>query len=339
MYLFYTFKVYSKWQLTLSNFQQMLSKQFSTLNRSLPVHSNPCKLNPWFVTGFIDAEGSFTVLVVKDSRRKLGWRIECKFQLGLHNRDLSLLLQIRDFLGGIGNIYKSPQKINYIISSNKELLILINHLENYPLLTQKGGDFLLFKKVVELIDNKAHLNIEGLLQIVNIKASINLGLSEQLKSEFENFSPVERPIIVTKNIPEPNWISGFTSGEGNFYVKIAKSSTKTGYRVQLKFRLVQHSRDKLLMQVINKYLNTGNVYNYSEKSAVVLEIVNFSDISDTIIPFFEKYPIIGIKQLDYLDWSLVAQLMSGGHHLTGEGLTLIRSIKEKMNRERSTSQK
>jgi hypothetical protein len=36
---------------------------------------------------------------------------------------------------------------------------------------------------------------------------------------------------------------------------------------------------------------------------------------------------------------MVAQLMSEGHHLTGEGLTLIRSIKEKMNRERSTSQK
>lgn len=137
-------------------FSTNLSKQFSTLNRSLPVHSNPYKLNPWFVTGFIDAEGSFTVLVVKDSRRKLGWRIECKFQLGLHNRDLSLLLQIRDFFGGIGNIYKSPQKINYIIYSNKDLLILINHLENYPLLTQKGGDFLLFKKVVELIENKAH---------------------------------------------------------------------------------------------------------------------------------------------------------------------------------------
>jgi hypothetical protein len=27
---------------------------------------------------------------------------------------------------------------------------------------------------------------------------------------------VERPIIVTTNIPEPNWISGFTSGEEIF---------------------------------------------------------------------------------------------------------------------------
>lgn len=71
-----------------------------------------------------------------------------------------------------------------------------------------GGDFSLFKKVIKLIvpigPSKAHLNIEGLHQIVNIKASINLGLSDKLKSEFKNFSPVERPIIVTKNIPEPH---------------------------------------------------------------------------------------------------------------------------------------
>lgn len=323
----------------------MLSKQFSLLSKSRryahSVHSNPYKLNPWFVTGFIDAEGSFTVTVVKDSRRKLGRRVECKFQLGIHERDLPLLQQIREFFGGIGNIYKSgaPQMNNYVIYSNEDLLILVNHLENYPLLTQKGGDFLLFKKVVELVNNKAPappLSIEGLYQIINIKASINLGLSEQLKSEFKNFSPVERPIIITENIPEPHWVSGFTSGEGNFSIKITKSSSRTGYRVQLKFRLVQHSRDKLLMQVISKYFNTGKIYKYSEKSAVVLEIFNFSDISETILPFFEKYPVIGIKQLDYLDWCKVAKLMSEGHHLTSEGITLIRFIKEKMNRKRST---
>jgi hypothetical protein len=311
----------------------MLSKQFNF--RSFYNTSNSSKLNPWLVTGLIDAEGSFTILVVKDSRRKLGWRIECKFQLGLHERDLSLLLQIKEFFGGIGDIYKSTKFYNYIVSSNKELLILVNHLNNYPLLTQKGGDFLLFKQVVELIDNKAHLNIEGLHQVVNLKASINLGLSEQLRSEFKNFSPVERPIIIRENIPDPNWISGFASGEGNFTIKISKGTNKIGYRVQLKFRLVQHIRDKLFMQVVNKYFNTGNIYKYSEKSVVVLEIFNFSDIVNIILPFFDKYPILGVKQLDYLDWCKVVKLMNEGQHLTIEGLSLIRSIKEKMNRGRS----
>ena len=69
----------------------MLSKQINKLNRSLnkylntsSIQSSEDKLNPWFVTGLLDAESSFTVLIVKDSKRKLGWRVECKFQLGLH---------------------------------------------------------------------------------------------------------------------------------------------------------------------------------------------------------------------------------------------------------------
>lgn len=113
--------------------------------------------------------------------------------------------------------------------------------------------------------------------------------------EFKQIAPVIRPFIKTEIIPDPNWISGFTSGEGNFSVKIFKGNTKTGYRVQLNFRLVQHSRDRNLMENLNKYFNSGNIYNYSEKSAVVLEIFNFSDKKNVILPFFEKHPILGCK--------------------------------------------
>ena len=97
----------------------------------------------------------------------------------------------------------------------------------------------------------------------------------------------------------------------------------------------QHIRDKLLMEVLRNYFNSGKVYNYSEKSAVVLEIFNFSDIYSTILPFFEEYPIVGVKQLDFLDWSRAAKLMSKGSHLTNDGISLIRTIKESMNRGRS----
>ena len=46
---------------------------------------------------------------------KLGWRTQSKFQMGLHKRDLYLLLQ--QYLGGIGSIYKNPilNKVNYSI--------------------------------------------------------------------------------------------------------------------------------------------------------------------------------------------------------------------------------
>jgi hypothetical protein len=70
-------------------------------------------------------------------------------------------------------------------------------------LTQKLSDFLLFKQVVELIINKKHLTIEGLYQIINIKASMNLGLSKVIRSNFIKINPVNKMIINTKNIPDP----------------------------------------------------------------------------------------------------------------------------------------
>jgi len=54
---------------------------------------------------------------------------------------------------------------------------------------------LLFKQAIKLVNNKAHLTVEGLNELINIKASMNLGLSDMLKSEFSGYTPVERPVI------------------------------------------------------------------------------------------------------------------------------------------------
>jgi len=67
------------------------------------------------------------------------------------------------------------------------------------------------------MNNKVHLIDEGLQQIFNIKSSMNLELSTIQKKEFPNFKFVDRPIINTTNIPDPNWIAGFVIGEGCGY--------------------------------------------------------------------------------------------------------------------------
>ena len=308
--------------------KQFNVKKFSTANNNI---------NPWFWSGFIDAEGSFSNIIDKNKDRKLGWRIQSKFQLGLHKRDLPLILQFQRYLGGIGSVHLSSTKnmVNFSIDSIKDLINLINHFEKYPLQTQKAADFLLFKQVVNIMVNKDHLSIEGLHQIINIKASMNLGLSDFLKSEFKEFTPVSRPIINTKNIPDPNWISGFVSGDGNFDVKISQSTNKLGYRVQLRFRITQHIRDIELMELLVKYFGSGMIYKYSNNNAVSITISNFTDITETIIPFFNNNPLLGIKYFDYIDWVKVVKLMSEGSHLTPEGLNLIREIKSGMNKGRS----
>lgn len=116
----------------------------------------------------------------KDETRKIGWRVELKFQLGLHTKDLNLLYQLQQYLGGIGTIYlaQNRERVSYSISSIENLNKLIIHFEKYPLLTQKAADLLLFKQALKLVNNRAHLTVEGLNELINIKASMNFGLSE-----------------------------------------------------------------------------------------------------------------------------------------------------------------
>ena len=152
-----------------------------------------------------------------NQKRKLGWRVQAKFQIGLHKRDLGLLLQVKEFFGSIGSIGLSENMVFYSVSSVKDLTnTIIPHFEKYPLLTQKAADFLLFKDIVKIMTNKGHLSIEGFKQIINIKASMNRGLSEFLKLQFNNVVPVNRPFIYTDKIYEPYWITGFVNGEGTF---------------------------------------------------------------------------------------------------------------------------
>jgi len=149
---------------------------------------------------------------------------------------------------------------------------------------------------------------------------------------FLKIIPVERPKILINNIPDPNWFAGFTTGEGNFNVIIYKSKDmKTGLRVQLRFRLYQHERDVELIKLLIKYLGSGKIEKDSRTSIICLLINKISDITNKIIPFFQKNQILGVKHLDYLDFCKIAKLMKEGSHLTLEGLDLIRKIKFGMN--------
>ena len=320
----YQIKIPSK---QLTYFKQLnYKKNFSTSNYKP-------KLNPYFVTGLADAESSFIVSIQKNERYKIGWRVLAAFQIGLHERDLALLLQLQEFFFGKGSMAKEieTKMVRYQIADIDDLTkIVIPHFLKYPLLTQKGADFILFKQIVKLMNSKNHLSIEGLHQIVDIRASMNRGLSSLIKSEFINNTPVVRPSINTTQIPDPQWISGFTCGEGNFDIGIKKSKNKIGYQVLLRFRLWQHDRDLKLMELIIEYLRAGRLEIEDKRNSVCITVMKLYDLTHKIIPLFEKNKIIGVKQLDFEDFAEVAKLMHLGLHLTDEGLKLIRSIKLKI---------
>ena len=108
-------------------------------------------------------------------------------------------------------------RAEFRVSSLEELLtVIIPHFDRYPLITRKQGDYLLFREIVNMKAQKLHLTSEGLQDIVNLRATLNLGLSPSVKAAFPNSNPVPRPALENISIPHPFWIAGFTTGEGSF---------------------------------------------------------------------------------------------------------------------------
>ena len=70
-------------------------------------------VNPWFLTGLVDAEGSFVVYIVKDDSRKLGYFVLASFELALNVKDRLLLNILKENMGNTGNIYYNQKDDKY----------------------------------------------------------------------------------------------------------------------------------------------------------------------------------------------------------------------------------
>lgn len=266
----------------------------------------------------------------------------------MNKKDIGLLEEIKNFFG-TGNIIVHENKVHFSIRSIEGLKLIIAHLESYPLVTAKLSDYNLFKQAFTLIQNKEHLNTEGLLKILGIKISLNLGLSNKLQSLFPNVIPVAKPNYIFKGIPYPNWLSGFVSGDGSFYVATYFSkSYKLGKTIILGFEIGLNQRETEVVKGIKKYLlesgeteltsdlvdpNLNSKYiNFKNKTnAVHLQIRSLKILTQTIIPFFDQYPIIGQRANDFIFFKQIAELVKNKEHLTEVGFNKILELKSKMN--------
>lgn len=313
-------------------------KLFSTISTlKLPLNLNKGKksseINPWLITGFIDAEGCFSIRVRKTKKILIGWHVEAVFSISLHLRDLPLLEEIQAYFGGIGRISKG-KNCGYFVSSIKDLtIIIIPHLIKYPLITKKQGDFLLFNSSVQMIKAKKYLTMEGLQNIVSNKASINLGLTDELKAAFPNTIPAIKSLAVNTKIPNSYWMAGFTSGDGCFSITVHKSSSK--FYVRLVFSISQHNKDESLIRSMVDFFGCGSYIPSSlDRSTVSFQCYTFSDNYEKIIPFFRKYNIKGDKSKDFDDWCKIAEIIKSKDHLTKKGFDQIILIKSGMNKGR-----
>ena len=238
------------------------------------------KLNPNWVTGFIDGEGCFTLSIAENVRCKTGWAVQACFTIVLHSRDEYLLLQIKSFFENTGKIWLKNDFVIYQVRSINDILkVIIPHFDKYPCITQKQSDFLIWKKIIELMNKGEHLNKDSLINIISLKASLNKGLSAKLKRYFPIVTEIKRSKI---NLPEnidPNWIAGFFSGEGCFFIALYKSKNyKYNYAIKLRLLISQHIKEEFLMNSLINILGCGYVSKNIKGNFVSFTITKFDDI-------------------------------------------------------------
>jgi hypothetical protein len=265
------------------------------------------KLNPWFITGFCDAESNFTCSIVSDSRSKLNWEVSMSFNISLHIKDIKLLEDIKYTLE-VGKIRKHTTRniVHFVVENKQELIKIIDHFEKYPLVTSKISEYLIFKKCLEIYINKEHILKKGLLKLVALKSSLNLGLSEKLKIAFPDIVAFNKPDYLFTTIPDPFWIAGFTSGDGSFVINLNNNKKNLNFKLaSLEYTFHLNVKDADILRGIIEFFNLNNkVVILNNINSAYIHIRKFEDLHNIIIPFFEKYPVQGWKFLDFLDFRL-----------------------------------
>ena len=285
------------------------------------------RLNPWFITGFVDAEGCFNINVTKSSTNLIGYQVQARFIIEVNIKDKNLLNNIQAFFGGIGSITCTKNVARYSVYDIKNINNIIKIFNEYPLQSSKQIDFTLWKQCVNLILNKKHLTSEGLEKILSYKTAMNFGESERLKLLFPNIVSMEKPTLEMYNsILNPYWVTGFIEGEGSFHI-----NTKNTYEMRPVFSIGLNQRDKFLLIKINNFFKEiGSVYMSSTNNSAELKVYKLYNFA-SFIDHFNNYPLIGFKLYNFTIWCEIVKLLEN-KELTPEILDKINDLKNKLNK-------
>ncbi|KKT92176.1 MAG: LAGLIDADG homing endonuclease [Candidatus Jorgensenbacteria bacterium GW2011_GWA2_45_13] len=141
-------------------------------------------LQPEYILGLVDGEGSFTVYVKNpDERKNVKRRVraEPKFYLKLIEKDKMILSELKDFFG-CGNVYyqKDTRKnhhdcYRYEVANRDDLRrVILPFFRKHPLrFPSKKKDFEMFCRIMKMIEKGNHLSREGLRQIYHLKQTMH----------------------------------------------------------------------------------------------------------------------------------------------------------------------
>ena len=144
-------------------------------------------LDPQWIVGFVDGQGFFHVAINKNKEAGLGFQVQPEFTVVQHARDIQVLQALKDeFQCGVVRV-NHGDRFAFRVRGHVNLRDrVLPFFEKHHLKTRKRQEFLKFRDVILLMEQKQHNTPEGLEKIRQIQATMNRkGASMKLKLDVE----------------------------------------------------------------------------------------------------------------------------------------------------------
>lgn len=137
-------------------------------------------ISPGWVVGFVDGEGCFSCPIYRCDKMTIGWQVRPEFAVAQGASSRDVLEGLVGFFG-CGNVYRNSRFDNhredmyrYCVQRIGELRsAIVPFFQAHPLLTSKRDNFDKFTTIVQMMEDRRHLTIDGLIQIATIAETMN----------------------------------------------------------------------------------------------------------------------------------------------------------------------
>jgi len=153
----------------------------------------------WYVTGFVDGEGSFNVSLRKKPDYRLGWQPVLSFNVS--QRDITMLTIMKHFFG-CGIIKRRKDGLySYDVTNPKAIKEkILPFFEKFSFLSNnKRTNFAIFSKIVLLMYDKEHLSPEGFKKLLELRRDLNKGKGRKRKYTYDSVKESSETIRQTHN--------------------------------------------------------------------------------------------------------------------------------------------
>ena len=145
------------------------------IQEMLALFHNKQKYLHYYLAGFVDGEGSFSVAIIKHPTQKFGWMINPCFQVYQHEKH-KYILELFKHVFQTGTIYRKSgihPVLNFSINSRRGIIEkVIPFFDKYPLVV-KGETYKTFRTIVMAMERKEHISIDGFKRIVDLAYTMN----------------------------------------------------------------------------------------------------------------------------------------------------------------------